>query len=719
MELSQLLSKNDYLLYISQYIGLETLTYLTSISKEIQRILNEAETVNGTLSNAMRFTVCREVYDSAVQRVDELLKLRKGFDNNNSNNINNNNNINSLKWKDIARVALQLQTLSFASWMRKPTVVLRNVKNRAIDRVPRCAHAMVNLGEECGIVYGGFGGTSWNADGWGLAQRAKIFAFKTLQSDSIVSTSNTKYDNKLAVKIKVPNEIGDIPCARYGHTMINLGRNNTGKKALLFGGFREAYFGFSLNDVYTIEWTDDDDDNNFNGGNNNNNNNNDKVSAAAAASSKYSNINVDTEEENDIDTEWTLKSSTLIWKKQFPKEKLRKGGRTSKNEKISPNKLTHRYDRGNHACAYKWSTKTMYVFGGIRDGHTIDEFASLNVETFEWTPLFEKSKGKSPTARYGCSMVVCENRVYVFGGATGADYFNEGNDMFDIHMYNINNNVWSCIMDPTSTIIRQPGAIDNVGSRDNNSNENSYEIGSERDDNMVPSFQINKEDDVLTPSVEALGRGHSATAIGHHVIFFGGFVRYSRDESRSIGMKFTRSVPITIFDCRNHCWKTVENWANRDIPWERFAHQATISKGIMLIHGGWTFETRSTVAGFHALDLSPMTSANRLTILSDADNIESIDKLDVPPVTSILWRVSAKSLLRAARARARAGTARLRRKKRNCFLATSEKTERIINYVSAFIASLVVFTLALIPTLVAIISWKLNVTPRRERRRND
>ena len=43
----------------------------------------------------------REVYDSAVQRVDELLKLRKGFDNNNSNNINNNNNINSLKWKTL------------------------------------------------------------------------------------------------------------------------------------------------------------------------------------------------------------------------------------------------------------------------------------------------------------------------------------------------------------------------------------------------------------------------------------------------------------------------------------------------------------------------------------------------------------------------------------------------------------------------------------------
>ena len=158
------------------------------------------------------------------------------------------------------------------------------------------------------------------------------------------------------------------------------------------------------------------------------------------------------------------------------------------------------------------------------------------------------------------------------------------------------------------------------------------------------------------------------------------------------------------------------NWAHRDVPWERFAHQTTICKGVMLIHGGWTFETRSTVAGFHALDLSPMTSANRVTIMSDAYNIESIDKADVPPVTSLFWRVSARSLLRAARARARAGTARLRRKRRNCWSATTRKAEQIVNYVSAFIASLVVFSLALMPTLFAFISWKANVTPRREKR---
>ena len=709
MKLSHLLSKNDYLLYISQYIGLETLTYLTSISKEIQQILNTSETIDSTLSNAIRFMVSPGVYDIAIQRVNELLKLREGYYNDETNK-NKNNYIHNLKWKDLARVALQMQTLSFASWMRKPTVVLRNVQNRAIDRIPRCAHAMVSLGDENGIIYGGFGGTSWNADGWGLGQRAKIFAFKTFQNNSIVSTSNTKYDNKLNVKIKVPKEIGDIPCARYGHTMINLGKNNTGNKALLFGGFKECYFRSSLNDVYTIEWKDDDDnyydiDNKYSTINNNND---------------YTKIEMEHNNKEKENIDWTSKNSTLIWKKQFTKEKIVRKNKNNKHNNSRNNKLTYRYDRGNHACAYKWSTKTMYVFGGIRDGQPIDEFASLNVETLEWTPLFEEAKGISPTPRYGCSMIIWGKHVYIFGGATGADYFNEGNDFFDIHLYNINNKTWSCIMDPASNIIKQP-MLDNVASTSNN-NKNRGGRGSNSSNNStntnkIPPFQIKKEDDILTPPVEALGRGHSATAIGHHVIFFGGFIRYAKEERRTIGMKFTRSVPITIFDCKNHCWKTVENWANRDIPWERFAHQATICKGIMLIHGGWTFETRSTVSGFHALDLSPMTSANRVTIMSDVDNIESIDKMDVPPVTSLFWRVSARSLLRSARNRARAGTA-LRRKKRNCWLATTEKAERIINYVSAFIASLVVFSLALMPTLFAIISWKANVTPRRERRRN-
>ena len=137
----------------------------------------------------------------------------------------------------------------------------------------------------------------------------------------------------------------------------------------------------------------------------------------------------------------------------------------------------------------------------------------------------------------------------------------------------------------------------------------------------------------------------------------------------------------------------------------------------MLIHGGWTFETRSTVSGFNALDLSPMTSANRDSIISSASEVESLDKAHVPPVTSLFWRVTARSLLQSARARARAGTARLRRKKRNCWLATKEKSEQAINYVSAIVASMLVFSLALVPTLVAIVSWKANVGLVKKSRR--
>ena len=161
----------------------------------------------------------------------------------------------------------------------------------------------------------------------------------------------------------------------------------------------------------------------------------------------------------------------------------------------------------------------------------------------------------------------------------------------------------------------------------------------------------------------------------------------------------------------------VKNHSNYDIPWERFAHKVTMFKGFMLIHGGWTFETRSTVSGFNALDLSPMTSANRESIISNASEVESLDKAHVPPVTSLFWRVTARSLLQSARARARAGTARLRRKKRNCWLATKEKSEQAINYASAIVASMLVFSLALVPTLVAIVSWKANVGLVKKSRR--
>ena len=664
MNLQELLSKTDFLTSIAQYVGLETLTYFTSISKELRQVLDRAEKVDGALSSAIRSMVCADVFSQAIERVEnirieyERSPLYSEYF--------------PRKWKDLARVTLQMQNLSFASWIRKPAVVLRVNPENTADRIPRCAHSVVNLGSDTCIVYGGFGGTSWRTDGWGIARRAKVFAFAVKTCSSRVPSS-PKQGKQLDIKTKVPVETGDIPCPRYGHTMVNLGENRCGGKALLFGGFREAYFHSPLGDVYTIEW---------------------KCSSDKKGNGDFEDYPNTFPSLEPKPLDWPSNCDILVWKKQKDYTSSEFWGPREKCE--------WRNHRGNHGCAYSWSTRKMYVFGGIRGGAPIGELACLDTENYEWEPLFQVSKGRQPLPRYGCSMNIWNDEIFLFGGANGADFFNEGNDLCDLHAYNIKEGIWTCIMDPAMEVQPPIKVYDS-------------DAKMAADETCQTLHQASKA------PPEALGRGHTSISIGQNMIFFGGFIRCSHENDshfrQSLGMKIARSVPVNIYDCGKRCWKTVKNHSNYDIPWERFAHKVTMFKGFMLIHGGWTFETRSTVSGFNALDLSPMTSANRDSIISSASEVESLDKAHVPPVTSLFWRVTARSLLQSARARARAGTARLRRKKRNCWLATKEKSEQAINYVSAIVASMLVFSLALVPTLVAIVSWKANVGLVKKSRR--
>ena len=94
----------------------------------------------------------------------------------------------------------------------------------------------------------------------------------------------------------------------------------------------------------------------------------------------------------------------------------------------------------------------MYVFGGIRGGAPIGELACLDTENYEWEPLFQVSKGRQPLPRYGCSMNIWNDEIFLFGGANGADFFNEGNDLCDLHAYNIKEGIWTCIMDPAMEV---------------------------------------------------------------------------------------------------------------------------------------------------------------------------------------------------------------------------------------------------------------------------
>ena len=96
-------------------------------------------------------------------------------------------------------------------------------------------------------------------------------------------------------------------------------------KFYYFGGFREGYFRSSLSDVYTLEWKNDGDQ-------------------------KVPSVNT----ESTVD--WTLKESTLIWKKINTTEKSQE---TKKSRYKS--KFIHRYDRGNHAYTDGIPKQCMYL----------------------------------------------------------------------------------------------------------------------------------------------------------------------------------------------------------------------------------------------------------------------------------------------------------------------------------------------------------------------
>jgi len=58
-----------------------------------------------------------------------------------------------------------------------------------------------------------------------------------------------------------------------------------------------------------------------------------------------------------------------------------------------------------------------FVFGGRSNSYT-DKLYKLHLSTGEWELLPEGSPADSPSPRYGSSMVLFENRLYVFGGYT-------------------------------------------------------------------------------------------------------------------------------------------------------------------------------------------------------------------------------------------------------------------------------------------------------------
>ena len=119
--------------------------------------------------------------------------------------------------------------------------------------------------------------------------------------------------------------------------MVNLGENRCGGKALLFGGFREAYFHSPLGDVYTIEW---------------------KCSPDEKGNGDFEDYPNKFTSLESKSLDWPSNCNILLWKKQndyTSSEILGSGKRVmEKSQRKSRVRLA--------------GVQKMYVFGGIRDG---------------------------------------------------------------------------------------------------------------------------------------------------------------------------------------------------------------------------------------------------------------------------------------------------------------------------------------------------------------
>ena len=103
----------------------------------------------------------------------------------------------------------------------------------------------------------------------------------------------------------------------------------------------------------------------------------------------------------------------------------------SRTEKWLSRPITGQHPPGYRYCAAAQDANLLYVYGG-KDEHNkyIGSLYCLDLDLLSWTELSPHIQG-GPKKKYGCGMVVQEDKIILFGGKTGAGYTDE------LHMFNL------------------------------------------------------------------------------------------------------------------------------------------------------------------------------------------------------------------------------------------------------------------------------------------
>ena len=220
------------------------------------------------------------------------------------------------------------------------------------------------------------------------------------------------------------------------------------------------------------------------------------------------------------------------------------------------------------------SDRYLVVIGGMTESGSINETSVLDTHNWAWYHPLASIDGILPSCRHGHSVINDEkrNRLLLFGGGSGTDLLRTGEDNSEVWELSFGDG-WTANLEGFSLQWR-------LVHRDINDNQDD----------------INDEEGKLTPSEAlCLGRCHCGLKVSHNTALF------------LLGSGNPSTNGVIAYDLSTD--KFVKPHALGSLPQPRFTFACTtLSRGYILVHGGFSSQDSVTLGDSYVLDLAPFVN---------------------------------------------------------------------------------------------------------------
>ncbi|MEW5314557.1 MAG: hypothetical protein WDW38_006043 [Sanguina aurantia] len=187
--------------------------------------------------------------------------------------------------------------------------------------------------------------------------------------------------------------------------------------------------------------------------------------------------------------------------------------------------------RGYHSATASQDGSKVYIFGGIAACGSIDSLAVIDV--LSWQCEVPVTAGEVPPGRFGCSMTVHADKLWVVGGGYGRDLARSGHDLKDVY---------------TLDLLSRPMEWSKVTMM-----------------NTLPQPQGDN----------AMGRCHASSRVGNKLVMFGGSLELGN--------------AVTWLDLDAKLWGKPAAVLGK-APGARMSAVMGFSAGSLLVFGGWIYD---------------------------------------------------------------------------------------------------------------------------------